>query len=86
MTYANCVMQHIPDIEGVLAGCYRGLRPGGKLVMTVPLTQMNEYLLFPRSWYAKVRQQQLVHVNLFSREEWKELLQRTGFSDIEVRP
>ena len=39
--YANCVMEHMPDIEGVLAGCYRGLRPGGKLVMTVPLTQMN---------------------------------------------
>jgi hypothetical protein len=79
-------MEHIPDIEGVLAGCYRGLRPGGKLVMTVPLTRMNEHLLFPWRWYAKVRQQQLVHVNLFTKEEWKELLHRTGFSEIEFRP
>ena len=31
--YANCVMEHIPDIQGVLAGCCRGLRPGGKLVI-----------------------------------------------------
>jgi len=84
--YANCVMEHIPDIEGVLAGCYRGLRPGGKLAMTVPLTRMNEHLLFPWRWYAKVRQQQLVHVNLFTKEEWKELLHRTGFSEIEFRP
>jgi SAM-dependent methyltransferase len=83
--YANCVMEHIPDIKGVLAGCYRGLRPGGKLVMTVPLTQMNEHLLFRWNWYARVRQHQLVHVNLFSKEEWNELLHGIGFSDIEFR-
>jgi SAM-dependent methyltransferase len=84
--YANCVMEHIPEINGVLAGCYRGLRRGGKLVMTVPLIQMNEHLLLRWSWYARVRQQQLVHVNLFSQEEWKELLHSTGFADIEFRP
>jgi SAM-dependent methyltransferase len=83
--YANCVMEHIPDIEGVLKGCYRGLRPGGTLVATVPLVQMNEHLLFPWSWYAKVRQQQLVHLNLFTQQEWKELLLSTGFSDIQFR-
>jgi hypothetical protein len=33
-----------------------------------------------------VRQQQLVHVNLFTKEEWKELLLTTGFSAIEFRP
>jgi SAM-dependent methyltransferase len=84
--YANCVMEHIPDIEKVLAGCYRGLRPGGKLVITVPLIQMNEHLLFPWSWYAKVRQHQLVHVNLFTKQEWQKLLLTTGFSDIQYRP
>ena len=84
--YANCVMEHIPDIEAVLVGCYRGLRPGGKLVMTVPLTEMNEHMLFPWNWYARVRQHQLVHVNLFTKQEWKELLLTTGFSDIEFRP
>jgi SAM-dependent methyltransferase len=84
--YANCVMEHIPDIEGVLAGCYRGLRPGGKVVMTVPLAQMNQHLLFPWIWYATMRQRQLVHVNLFTKEEWEELLHGIGFSDIEFRP
>jgi len=84
--YANCVMEHIPDIEAVLAGCYCGLRPGGRLIMTVPLTQMNEHLLFRWNWYARVRQRQLVHVNLFTKEEWTELLYTTGFSDVEIRP
>jgi SAM-dependent methyltransferase len=84
--YANCVMEHIPDIQSVLAGCYRGLRPGGKLVITVPLIPMNDHLLFTWSWYAKLRQHQLVHVNLFTKQEWKDLLCATGFSDIQFRP
>lgn len=84
--YANCVMEHIPDIKEVLAGCHRGLRAGGKLVMTVPLAQMNEHLLFRWSWYAKLRQRQLVHVNLLTKQEWEELLFTIGFSSIEFRP
>jgi SAM-dependent methyltransferase len=84
--YANCVMEHIPDIKEVLAGCYRSLRPGGKLVMTVPLAQMNEHLLFRWSWYAKIRRRQLSHVNLLTKQEWNELLLTIGFSTVEFRP
>jgi len=83
--YANCVMEHIPDIKEVLAGCYRGLRPDGKLVMTVPLAQMNEHLLLRWTWYAKLRQRQLCHVNLMTKQEWSELLLTIGFSVIEFR-
>jgi len=84
--YANCVMEHIPDIEAVLAGCSRALRPGGKLVMTVPLVRMNENLLFPWRWYAGMRQQQLVHVNLFTQGKWEAVLRAAGFQRIEFRP
>lgn len=84
--FANCVVEHIPDIEGVLAGCFRGLRAGGRLVITVPLKEMNRHLLLPWGWYAKLRQRQLVHVNLFSEQEWRELLERAGFSRTEFRP
>ena len=84
--YANCVMEHIPDIKGVLAGCYRGLRTGGKLVMTVPLETMNDHLLFRWGWYARVRQQQLVHVNLLNERGWKDLLLGIGFTSVEFRP
>jgi SAM-dependent methyltransferase len=84
--YANCVMEHIPDIHGVLAACYRSLRPGGKLVITVPLLEMNEHLLLPWRWYAKMRQRQLVHVNLFTQEEWENVLRSVGFCSVEFRP
>jgi len=84
--FANCVVEHVPDIERVLDGCFRGLRLGGSLVITVPLKEMNSHLLFPWDWYARLRQRQLVHVNLFTRSKWLELLERVGFSQIEFRP
>jgi SAM-dependent methyltransferase len=84
--YANCVVEHIPEIRGVLLGCFRGLRPGGKLVITVPLVRMNRHLLLPWRWYARLRQQQLVHINLLSEESWEAVLRDAGFSEIEFRP
>ncbi|MDE3136083.1 MAG: methyltransferase domain-containing protein [Acidobacteriota bacterium] len=84
--YANCVLEHIPDIERVLVACWRGLRPGGKLVATVPLIQMNDHLLFSWRWYAEMRQQQLVHINLFTQEKWEAILRAAGFQRIEFRP
>jgi SAM-dependent methyltransferase len=84
--YANCVMEHIPDLPAVLAGCYRSLRPGGKLVITVPLDEMNDHLLVRWKWYARMRQRQLVHLNLFTQEKWKELLHTVGFTHVEFHP
>lgn len=84
--YANCVLEHIPQIDQVLSGCFRGLRPGGKLVVTVPLVRMNEHLALPWCWYAKLRQKQLCHINLLSEAEWEAILQNAGFSDVEFRP
>jgi SAM-dependent methyltransferase len=84
--YANCVMEHIPDIVAVLTGCHRSLRPGGKLVVTVPLVEMNDHLLVSWKWYARMRQRQLVHLNLFTREKWEDLLRAAGFSSVEFHP
>jgi SAM-dependent methyltransferase len=83
--FANCVVEHIPDIQGVLAGCFRGLREGGRLIITVPLEEMNRHLLLPWNWYARLRQRQLVHLNLHSEQGWRLLLERAGFSSIEFR-
>jgi len=84
--FANCVLEHIPDIETVLHGCHRSLRPGGKLVVTVPLVRMNEHLLFKSQRYVQLRREQLVHVNLLSESGWSELLNRCRFSVEAVEP
>ena len=67
--FANCVLEHIPDIETVLRGCHRSLRLGGKLVITVPLVRMNDYLLFRQDWYAHLRREQLAHVTSSVKED-----------------
>ena len=45
---ANCALEHIPDIEQVLAEISRVLKPKGILAFTVPSEHFNEFLLFPR--------------------------------------
>ena len=84
--FANCVFEHIPDIENVLRGCHRSLRAGGKLVITVPLVRMNEHLLIRSPRYAHLRQRQLVHVNLLSEDGWTELLTNCGFNVETMEP
>ena len=84
--YANCVMEHIPDLPGVLRGCFRVLGPGGQLIMTVPLAEMNRHLALPFRSYARWRQHQLVHHNLLSREQWEGVLRQAGFTAVEFTP
>lgn len=84
--FANCVMEHIPGITGVLRGCYDALAPEGTLVITVPLSDMNQHLLFRSEVYSRWRQLQLAHWNLFAAAEWRELLENAGFREIEFKP
>jgi SAM-dependent methyltransferase len=41
---SNSVLEHIPDVQPVLSDVSRVLRPGGKLVITVPSHYFTEYL------------------------------------------
>jgi SAM-dependent methyltransferase len=84
--FANSVLEHVPELEDVLAKAYDSLRAGGVLVTTVPLDLMNDHLLVRGSWYARLRQRQLVHRNLWSREEWERALRRVGFDQIDWAP
>ncbi len=42
---ANCVVEHIPDIEGVLSETARVLQPGGRFVFGVPSENFADMLL-----------------------------------------
>ena len=43
--FGNCVIEHIPNLEKVLADSYRILKTGGRFLATVPLEEMNNHLL-----------------------------------------
>jgi SAM-dependent methyltransferase len=82
--FANCVLEHISNLNRVLSEGYRLLKPGGKFIATVPLINMNHSLLFRSRWYAELRRKQLNHANLLSSHEWIERFNRAGFNEIFV--
>lgn len=84
--FANCVLEHIPQLDRALAECHRVLRPGGKLIATVPIKGMERHLLFPWPSYARWRRSKLRHVNLFEAAEWKGKLEAAGFRKVNVIP
>src|SRR5580658_3859120 len=84
--FANCVVEHIPDLHRVLAECRRVLRPGGAFIATVPLIEMNRHLLLSSAWYARLRAGQLQHLNLLAEDAWVAALSKAGFSTVRTTP
>lgn len=80
--FSNSVLEHVPDLQPVLVRCRELLGPGGKLVTTVPLADMNAHLAFGSSTYADARQRQLQHTNVWSEDRWRDELRRAGFGEV----
>ncbi len=80
--FSNSVLEHVPNLEPVLERCRELLVPGGRLITTVPLRRMNEHLALRRPRYARARQRQLQHRNLWSVEEWRARLEAAGFETV----
>jgi SAM-dependent methyltransferase len=93
---SNCVIEHIPDLESTLGEMARVLRPGGRLLLTVPTDQLERNLLLPRlmrgiglrglaqgytDWFRKAQ----VHFHLLSPADWRKALERHGLTVTESR-
>ena len=46
---SNCVLEHIPPLDAALGEIGRVLRPGGKLVITVPSERFADSLFWPQA-------------------------------------
>lgn len=83
---SNSVLEHIANIDAVLATIVRILRPGGRLIFTTPTPDFSRWLALPFQGYAKWRNRQLCHLNLWTAECWALHLQAVGLEVEYVRP
>jgi SAM-dependent methyltransferase len=83
---SNSVLEHIPDLRPVLGRVHRLLRPGGRLVFTVPTECFSGYLTLPLAGYQRWRNRSLQHLNLWSEDRWRRQLEAAGFEIERVVP
>jgi ubiquinone/menaquinone biosynthesis C-methylase UbiE len=92
-----CVIEHVPDVDAVLAEALRVLRAGGRFYFTTPSPAFHQGLVVYRllSWlglkeraerFRTLRDIMSLHHRYFSAEEWCNRLERVGFTDITIEP
>lgn len=84
------VLEHVDEVQRVIAEVWRVLRPSGVFVFTTPSPKMGEMLFYPRLLtalglgplgrrYGNLVDRFFHHVSLKPPEEWSALLERSGF-------
>jgi ubiquinone/menaquinone biosynthesis C-methylase UbiE len=87
---ANCVIEHIADLDGTLAEISRVLRPGGRFLFGVPSHRFADMLLMPTvlravgldkpaRGYAHWFNSHSRHFHTYDRDTWKHHLAHHGF-------
>lgn len=82
--FSNSVLEHIPQLDPVLAEAARVLRPGGTFLCTVPSPGFHQVLAGPllprvsRNRYLEIIDRRCAHVNYWSEADWRAALGRHG--------
>ena len=84
LIFATSVFEHEPEVDRLAARTYAWLRPGGKLIASVPVS---EELLTPDKAFAVITPDEARtagqgsgHVHAFRPETFKELLEKHGWT------
>ena len=79
---SNSVLEHIPDLDPVIAEAFRVLRPGGHLLFCSPSDHFTDWLLGAkllgdayRRWFNRISR----HQHCDSPAVWRARLERAGF-------
>lgn len=92
--FSNSVIEHIPDLQALMAEVARVLKKGGLFIFTVPSNKFGQFLFFHvlfkklglnslAGWYSKKRNSRLNHFHCHSHNVWQEKLNGKGFRLLE---
>ena len=78
----NSVLEHVEDLDRVLREIYRILKPGEIVIAPVMAKPWEDYLfgakIFGQAYKRWMRKKQQ-HINLLSRDEWRQKFEKAGF-------
>jgi SAM-dependent methyltransferase len=86
------VMEHIPNLQGVLHDVARVLKPGAPLITTVPSVGFHDCLRGPlmpgasRAEYLRALDRRVAHVHYWSVADWRRALDAAGMQLVEAMP
>lgn len=92
---SNCVLEHIPDIDGALKEIHRVLQPGGRLMITVPSECYTNKSYFRGllssigfsglgKWYVDNLNKTFKHFHVDDRKTWEDRLKKAGLKMVTV--
>lgn len=88
--FSNSVLEHIDELEPVMAETARLLRPGGTFLFTVPSPGLHECLAGPlwgsRQAYLEKIDRRCYHRRYWSEAQWGECLGRHGIDLVLAKP
>ncbi|MHB8619115.1 MAG: class I SAM-dependent DNA methyltransferase [Chloroflexota bacterium] len=96
LVFSNSSIEHIPDLNSVLAETRRVLRSEGLFVFSAPSFRLADYFFYTRlfrvlgleraaRWYSSTRNRLLNHYHCYGAEQWAELLQASGLELLAYR-
>jgi SAM-dependent methyltransferase len=84
--FSNSTLEHVEPVAPALAGVADALRPGGRLIFTVPTERFTRVVADQfGSQYAHRLNRSLGHRNLWSWSRWEEELTRAGLRVEDIR-
>lgn len=94
--FSNSTIEHLKNLDQALSEITRVLKPGGKLIVTVPSPYLSEYLLgnrllktlglpFLGDLYAKFFHLLVRHYNIFDHKSWGRILEKHKLTLVDYR-
>lgn len=74
------VIEHVPDVDEMIASCFALLKPGGWVVIATPMVDSLQSRMFGAHWAAATEAPR--HLSLATRQGLRTTLERHAFTDV----